>query len=261
MVGYRLSRTGIAGQPFFIQSIGINLWSVEELCWFLEHHPALIDETIIGTKLTRWLSEEFGLTEMALRMERGLRDGRGAAEYLMPLFTLTGYMTHHESLKMRAVLEKFTEATAAERSFRKGNALAANRKYGEAIASYEQAAGLTHERERGFLAKIFHNAGTAAMQLLEYDEAEAFFLKAYQADGTHARLRDYLTAARLAKPEERYFEEAEIAGADEEVLAEVDSALKAAREQRPELPEDLQAAVRKLRLDYHREAGTSVRGC
>ena len=64
MAYYELSRTGRTTRPYYLSSVGLNLYSVEELLFFLHRHPALIDEDIRSEKLLGWLAEEFGLTHV-----------------------------------------------------------------------------------------------------------------------------------------------------------------------------------------------------
>ena len=48
MSGYILCQTGRAEAPYFIENISINIYSLEELCYYLEHNRYLIDQTILN---------------------------------------------------------------------------------------------------------------------------------------------------------------------------------------------------------------------
>ena len=85
------------------------------------------------------------------------------------------------------------------------------------------------------------------------------FGKALRIDDTEANRTAYLTALRLAKPEEKYRAEAAELGADGELLRAVDAAVYAALDTRAEVPADaekLREALDTLRGTYHRESGT-----
>ena len=61
--------------PFFIEQAGINLYSLEELAWFLYHNICLADRQMFGDRLCRWLSEEAGCADLARRIQTGIAAG------------------------------------------------------------------------------------------------------------------------------------------------------------------------------------------
>ena len=48
MSGYILCQTGRAEAPYFIENISMNIYSLEELCYYLDHNLYLIDQTILN---------------------------------------------------------------------------------------------------------------------------------------------------------------------------------------------------------------------
>ncbi len=253
----RLSRTGTANRPFYIACAGVNIWSTEELCFFLSRNLALIDEEIAGTRLTRWLTEEFRLTSLSIRMEQALRSGR-LADFLLPLFQETGYLTAPEMRDLSARLGALESAPAPARFLMKADALCENHMYGEAIAFYHRAEenGGTGEEERSFRSRCAAGCGVAAARMLEYGEALKEFRRALELEETRSNLRNYLTALRLVKPAESFAKEAEEAGADDEMLRGIDEAIFRAMEKETEEPADLRRAVAGLRERYHAESGS-----
>ena len=61
MSGYILCQTKKAERPYFIENISTNIYSVEELCYYLYHNLYLIDKTIINEELCIWIGEELNL--------------------------------------------------------------------------------------------------------------------------------------------------------------------------------------------------------
>lgn len=255
-----LSVTGIAKRPFYIKSTGLRIWSVEELCFFLEHNLSLVDSEIANTHLTRWLSEEFRLTSLAVRMEKGLEKENGFSDFLLPLFSETAYFSGREMKTFAEGLKRLEEAPFCMRCLEKADALTRNRLYGEALEYYRRAEETADRKDAVFAAVVLHNAGVAASRLLEYDEALKFFRRAYELDGSDENLKTYLTAYRLTKPAAVFRGEAEKLSAPEEMVKEIDTALYAALEKnasakREWTEEELSSEVRRLREEYHREAG------
>lgn len=256
MIGYRLSRTGTARNPFYITHIGAGLWSVEELCFYICTNPALIDGTVLNDLLVRWLAEEFRLTTIALSMEKGIRGRAGTADIVIPLLRGTGYLDARELKQFMKVLAALDEGGPSLRLKMKGDALARNHRYGEAVAIYTQGADQAKPDERRLLASIFHNRGTALMQLLQFEEGFESFREACLIEATPGRCRDCLMAALLANPEADLEAVAMDLGADEEVLFEAMEAVEEAEKAPQGAEGDTLSQLEFIRSSYHQEAGT-----
>ena len=255
MIGYHLSKTGLAGKPFPVSHIGIGLWSVEELCFYIIHNPALADDTLLNTSLTRWLSEEFNLTDVALSMERQIRAQGKIADIVLPLLRGTGYLDAQEIRRFTSVLDRMNAGGVPVRLKMKADALSGNRRYGEAVACYEQAAELAPGADAAFRASVHHNRGAALMQMLLYEEGYAAFREAYLLEKTVQRKRCCLLAAALARPSSSFLSEAEFLEADADLVRETEAILRSAQALPLTVPEDLMKEMDRIRMEYHKEAG------
>ena len=63
MSGYILCQTKRAKLPYFIENISTNVYSIEELCYYLYHNLYLIDQTIMNEGLCSWIQEELELPD------------------------------------------------------------------------------------------------------------------------------------------------------------------------------------------------------
>ena len=238
MIGYRLCRVRAAEHPFFIESTAVNVWTIEELCYFMYRNPELIDGTLAGLPLTRWVAEELALPKTALSMEQALKTDAGIAAFALPLFQASGYLTEGEIRAFCQAVETLVTRPVPERLRRRADALVRNRRYGKAEEVYLQASEACGSRDNALKAGIWHNSGVAAMQMLEYEKAT------------------YLLAVRITKPFAKYQAKAESLGADKEMLDDIEARLAAANAEEVKLPEDTAAFLSGLRQAYHREAGT-----
>ena len=50
MSGYILCQTKKAQRPYFIENISMNIYSIEELCYYLYHNLYLADHTVFKCK-------------------------------------------------------------------------------------------------------------------------------------------------------------------------------------------------------------------
>lgn len=54
MSGYILCQVNGQKNPYYISNISTNIYSIEELCYYLYHNIYLLDETIINEQLLVW---------------------------------------------------------------------------------------------------------------------------------------------------------------------------------------------------------------
>lgn len=83
---YQLCRAKAAKHPFYIESIDINIYTIEELCFYLWKNVSLLDESILNEKLCDWLEGELGMQRLAFHLREKLRRrreycGAGAAGF------------------------------------------------------------------------------------------------------------------------------------------------------------------------------------
>ena len=67
-MSYILCKTKTAKKPFFIENISTNIYSMEELCYYLYNNLYLIDDTLLNEKLCVWLKDELGLQGLSKKL-------------------------------------------------------------------------------------------------------------------------------------------------------------------------------------------------
>ena len=63
-MGYILCQVKRAKVPYYIENISMNIYSIEELCYYMYHNIYLLDETIINEGLCFWLRDELNLRRL-----------------------------------------------------------------------------------------------------------------------------------------------------------------------------------------------------
>ncbi len=228
MAGYRLCTTKMAVHPFFVESVSLNLYSVEELCFFLYHNPYLMDDTIISTDLTKWLSEELALEQTALRMEQALYENHGVWDFLRPLFHDQHYLSAAELRSYQRILNAIDLEPVWARVRKKADALLNHDKIAEAVRIYQKILEQFEDVEDDptlsgeFLASVWFHLGVANMRLFKYEEGSRAFYQSYQEEPARKTLEAYLMALKFALPNEKYREKTEGMEIDTELLEQVD---------------------------------------
>lgn len=151
MSGYILCQTKKAEHPYFVESISTNIYTIEELCYYLYHNLYLVDQTIINEDLCKWLAEELELTQLASKLRQVMEREAGAEEILYPVFKEINYLTYEELKALNGRLTELNKESTAIRKKRKGDALVENGMYVNAIRVYQKLLDQTDfskERDR-----------------------------------------------------------------------------------------------------------------
>lgn len=257
MSGYILCQLKRADMPYYIENISTNIYSMEELCYYFYHNIYLLDETILNEHLCDWLRKELGLEKLYKRLYKILEDGAGTSEFILTVFKEINYLTHNEFKKLNEQLNLLELQPAVLREKKKGDYLAENKMYVNAIRIYENA--LQKEDKEGlgeqFGGGIYHNMGCAYLHLFQFTDAAECFKRAYQLLHTKQVLQHYLLASYLENPEafSAVCMEMGIDGRQEQELT--DMLLEAGKDAQPVSSEQAEQILNRFIRDYHRSTG------
>jgi len=84
MSGYILCQTKKAQRPYFIENISMNIYSIEELCYYLHHNLYLADHTVFNEELCNWLRDELELVHLAAKLKQNLERNVSVEEMIYP---------------------------------------------------------------------------------------------------------------------------------------------------------------------------------
>ncbi len=225
MIGYRLCQTKKAKNPYFIENISTNIYTMEELCFYMSQNLYLLDETILNGGLILWLKEELGLTALARRLEKLLEDKASMAELILPVMKEIQYLNQAEQKALQQNLKQMEEQPALMRRKKKGDYLVGYRKYGNALRVYGDALKDAREdpqAEPAFCGSVLHNMGCAYARLFQMEEALSCFKQANELLHSRTSLKSYLSAIYLLKSREEFQEKAGQEKADDTLICEIE---------------------------------------
>ena len=101
--------------PFFVEQAGLNLYSLEELSYFLYHNICLADRRLFDERLSRWLREEFGCTKLAEQIEKRKTSGAGIQDLVLPVVEAGGFFSGQEIAELRERLKGLAKLQEQER--------------------------------------------------------------------------------------------------------------------------------------------------
>ena len=238
MSGYILCQVKRAKRPYYIENISTNIYSIEELCFYLYHNIYLLDSTIINEELCFWIRDELGLKKLAQKLYNLLDEEVKIGDFILPIFKEINYLSLDEFRKLNQQIQRFSQEPEVLRQKLKGDYLMEHGKYVNAIKVYQKALHDKMEANNGekdqlggqFLGGIYHNMGCAYARLFQMEEAITCFSRAYEHLRTMASIKSYLYAVYMEKGIRAFAEKAAQLGVDSEseneILAEVEAAAK-----------------------------------
>ena len=197
--------TGKSAQvPYCIEKLGIQVWSVEELCYCLRENAFLLDQDIVSGKLVEWLEEECGLEELSGALYPLVKGKGTLAAFVCRIMEYTGYCDTQTLTQVSQTLQSGAELSDYEKKKKRGDFLMQNCKYAKALLEYEWLLSDLPEQEKNLRGDILHNMGVALAGLFLFEEAAERFLEAYRCRPETAYYRSYLAAKRMLYDDKEY---------------------------------------------------------
>lgn len=260
--GYILCQIKRAEIPYYIESISMNIYSIEELCYFFYKNPELLDTGILNETLCNWIREELGLEGLYKKLyEAATEDVFSVGEFVYPVFKEINYLSFEERKKYDRRLTEIQEASAQIRLKMKGDCLAENGIYVNALKVYQGLIeGIKEKKEPDavFFGNVYHNAGCVYSYLFQKQEALECFEKSYELLHTGNSLRSYLFAYYNARTPLEYFSKLSELGVDEQTKKEVQKSIdEIMNGDQPPVPEHrIDSMLENMIEEYHRSTGS-----
>lgn len=251
-----LCRRKTAKIPFHIESVSLNLYSAEELCYFIANYLPLAGEVIEDGGLIRWMEEECSMPGTA-DIIKSLLTGRSDTQFeaLKIILKNTNYYSTSELAKIFERMDEFQDKREIDKKMERAAVLMKNRKYKSAIADYEailKDPGFSGEPEE-FRGKLNYNLGCACTKLFKLKAARSYFEKALELIPCEKVRKADMAAAYLEGGIPAFNEAAKKTEASIGERGQVLSEINALKD--PEISEDLNELAARWIRDYHESTG------
>ncbi len=217
----------IAEHPLLLESEGVGLSSLEELCYYLYWNAELVGESFYNERLCQWLEEELGETELSVEIRAGIAQEESGCWCLERILDAGGFYSQAERQRVLQTVAWMEDKGPMERAKLRGDRLLREGRCREAVLAYRGAlktAGQAEElsafpsenmqeegtagrggqeesavsrqpsQEAEVLGKIWHNMGTAYAYHMLFGQAAYCYGKAYEIGQEEASKTDYLMA-------------------------------------------------------------------
>lgn len=168
--------------PYFLETLGIQVYTSQELCYVIYHHPLLAMEDFVNQSLIDFIRNELDMGFTALKMERRIKGGENPDETLLLFLKECDYYTSAEINHLRQRISGFRKLSFLEYAKRKADYLFDFKQYGKAIASYEKILEDVRfpRMDVRFQGRIWNNLGTCYARIFQFQNAMEAFEQAYE---------------------------------------------------------------------------------
>lgn len=191
--------------PYCIPVSGINVYSVEELCYFFGENAFLLDDGIINKHLVEWLEEQCELKELAELLYPLCKGEKDVEAFVRTVVEYTGYFAREDEERVIAAVRDCEGRSVGERKKTRADYYLEKRKYELAIKEYELLLKEAGEYETTvFHGDVFFGMGVAFAKMFLFEQADYYFGKAYAILQDERTAYQMLAAKRLYMSEQDY---------------------------------------------------------
>ncbi len=185
--------------PYYMENLGIHLYSSQELSYVIFNYPLLVMEDFVDDNLLNFLREELNQGFLALKIERFLKNGGSTDEVLAMILSEGDYYSSAEIGRFRQLLSNFRSKHPADYGKTKADELFSMRQYGKAAAIYAELTEYPKDTFVSdlFIGKVWNNLGACYARMFRTGQAMEAFEKAWQRTGQKSSLEMMVILSKL----------------------------------------------------------------
>lgn len=194
-----------AAYPLYLETLALQIETMEELCYAMESHLFLLDENWIGRELFVWLKDGLHAEELATQVQHLYQRKKDVYACAELIFAASGYYSGSEMQSLEQMMERIRGKNPMERRKMRADHYLEQKRYRYAAYGYlellqpEYMAQMTEELQ----GHIMHNLGVAYARLFLFPEAARMFSMAYQKSRDERSKLCYLYAMNYNSEEEQ----------------------------------------------------------
>ncbi len=171
--------------PFYVESMGIHVYSSQELSYVIYHHPLLVLDGFLGDGLFTFLRDELNQGFLALKLERWLKSRENPDEALAMILQECDYYSSTEIGKFRQQIAAIRKKHPAEYKKLKADELFSMKQYGRASSLYRELLDYPgdHVVDDLFVGKIWNNLAACHVRMFQLTQAMEEYERAYLRTG------------------------------------------------------------------------------
>ncbi len=210
----------IASMPYYMEGVSVNIYSIEELCYYIANNTYLIERDLMNEELCTWLEKEQRFARLSQRLRELMNTNGKLSEFVLEILRVCGYCTKSEIENIYLIIQEMEDKSDFECSKIRADRLMEKEKYLSSIYEYRRLLDSEEakEEEQKIVGDIWHNLGTAYARMFLFEEAIRCYKIAYEKNQNEESLKGQLFAYRCLHDEGGFIRVARENGMDETAM-------------------------------------------
>ena len=198
----------IAATPYYIEEASLNVYSLEELSYFMLNNIYLLSTRLMNAELCNWIGRELKQPKLASELLSMVQNNSPLHIFVGHILNANGYASNKEIKDALAIISTFENKSEAERKKLRADRLMAGGKLVDAMYEYETLLSdeVAKTMSRITEGDVYHNLGCAFAKLFFFEEACRCFDEGYKRNQKKQTLYQLLYSARCAKNKQMFDE-------------------------------------------------------
>ena len=169
----------IAKEPYHFRLTKTNVYSIEEVCYYISHNIYMMQEEVFDREFVLWLRNELHMEETADKLERLVQEQYNIKDIVVTICCSCDYYEEEEIKELIKIIDDLDTLPAYARRKYKGDNFLHCHSYEKALEEYERIFESDEilQAEASVYGDIFHNMGVAYAQIGEFHKASELYLK------------------------------------------------------------------------------------
>ncbi len=211
-----------AETPFTFLNTKVEIYTYEELCFYIYNNTVLISKSALSEKLFEWIRDELGMTELADKLVGLANKTTYAQDLLIEILSAGNYYTIEEIKNYAEAWQKYRKLDKFQKAKLKADGYLAYKRYIKAATFYDDIIEeIDDNADPVFVGNIYHNRGIAAANNLDLTAAKDFFMRAYELNDNPDSLKSYFYIVAISSDTATLRTEIRHLGLPDEYLDEI----------------------------------------
>ncbi len=193
-----------AEQPYRLEKIERNVYSIEELCYLLVQSAEILDDSLLNQELIDWIASECALPHLAESLQKYLGKQRLLSDFVAAILQYVGFVPEEKEEKTRQIVSSGQGLEPFEKRLAHAGTLRENASPYEALEEYRKLLEDLPSPERRLRIRALREMGRIYAEQFRFRAAAESFDKAYQLTGRSEIYLEYLACIRLGLSDSEY---------------------------------------------------------
>ena len=127
----------IAATPYYIEEISLNVYSLEELSYYMLNNVYLLSTKLMNQELCNWIGRQLKMPKLANELLSMVQNNSPLHLFVGHILSANGYASQKEIKDALSIIATFENKSESERKKIRADRLMASGKYVDAIYEYE----------------------------------------------------------------------------------------------------------------------------